>query len=377
MSSRRFRREWRAGRQRHGVVVLNWRDTWHPEGGGSEMYVAEVATRLARGGVPVTVFTARYPGSSADEVREGVRYRRRGGHLTVYLWALVLLAFGRLGRPAAVLEVQNGMPFLARLATGARVVVLVHHVHREQWPVVGPVLARIGWFLESRAAVRVNRGGRYVAVSDTTRRELVGLGVEAGSVGVAYNGLPAMPDRIPHDRSPHPSLVTLSRLVPHKQIEHAIRLVAHLRDEMPALTLTVVGSGWWEERLRELCIELRLTDRVHFTGHVSDAEKYDHLERAWVHVLPSLKEGWGLAIVEAARVGTPSVAYRSAGGVQESILDGVTGLLADGPADLAACVRTLLTDQQLRRDLGAKARARTDEFSWDATARRIATTLLD
>src|SRR5688572_21295070 len=191
MSSRRFRREWRAGRQRHGVVVLNWRDTWHPEGGGSEMYVAEVATRLARGGVPVTVFTARYPGSSADEVREGVRYRRRGGHLTVYLWALVLLALGRLGRPAAVLEVQNGMPFLARLTTRARVVVLVHHVHREQWPVVGPVLARIGWFLESRAAVRVNRGGRYVAVSDTTRRELVGLGVEAGSVGVAYNGLPA------------------------------------------------------------------------------------------------------------------------------------------------------------------------------------------
>jgi glycosyltransferase involved in cell wall biosynthesis len=377
MSSRRRWLERWAGRQRRGVVVLNWRDTWHPEGGGSEMYVAEVAQRLASSGVPVTVFTARYPGSASAEVRGGVHYRRRGGHLTVYLWALALLATGRLGRPRAVLEVQNGMPFLARLATRARVVVLVHHVHREQWPVVGPVLARVGWFLESRVAVRVNRGCRYVAVSDTTRRELVQLGVDASAVTVAYNGLPAMPERLHQAPSDQPSLVTLSRLVPHKQIEHAIRLVDRLRVEHAGLTLTVVGSGWWEDHLRELCDELDLATRVHFTGHVTDADKYDYLERAWVHVLPSLKEGWGLAIVEAARVGTPSVAYRSAGGVQESILDGVTGLLADGPDDLSTCVSTLLRDHQLRDDLGLKARARTDEFSWDAATRRIGQALLD
>src|SRR3954463_15584842 len=148
------------------VLVLNWRDPWHPEGGGSEHYVHEVATRLTLAGDRVTVFTARYPGSSADEVRDGVRFRRRGGHLTVYVWAAILLMLGRFGRVDTVLEVQNGMPFLARVFTPARVVVLVHHVHREQWPVVGPVLARVGWFVESKVAVRVNRGNRYVAVSE-------------------------------------------------------------------------------------------------------------------------------------------------------------------------------------------------------------------
>ena len=62
-----------------------------------------------------------------------------------------------------------------------------------------------------------------------------------------------------------------------------------------------------------------------------------------MHVLPSIKEGWGLSIVEAARVGVPSVAYRSAGGVQESILEGVTGLLADdrtSPTASASCWST-------------------------------------
>ena len=363
-------------RERSGVVVLNWRDPWHPEGGGSEMYVAEVSTRIAAGGTPVTVFTARYPGSAKDEVRDGVRYRRRGGHLSVYLWALLLLGTGRLGRPRAVLEVQNGMPFLSRLVTRARVVVLVHHVHREQWPVVGPVLAKVGWFLESRVAVRVNRGTPYVAVSDATRRELTELGVVPADVSLAYNGLPAMPSRVAQPRSPEPSLVTLSRLVPHKQVEHALRLVAALRDEIPTLSLTVVGGGWWEDELLALRDELGLGRRVHFVGHVSDAEKYDHLERAWLHVLPSLKEGWGLAIIEAARVGVPSVAYRSAGGVQESILDGVTGLLADSEADLTGLVSRVLSDEQLRNELARKARARTDGLSWDAAAAKIRAALL-
>ena len=149
---------------RNRVLVLNWRDLWHPEGGGSELYVTEVARRLRAAGTDVTVFSARYPGAPAAETRDGIRYRRRGGHLTVYLWAALLLVSRRFGRLDAVLEVQNGMPFLARLFTRARVVVLVHHVHREQWSILGPVLARVGGLRESKVAVRVNRGAAYLTV---------------------------------------------------------------------------------------------------------------------------------------------------------------------------------------------------------------------
>ena len=86
------------------------------------------------------------------------------------------------------------MPFLARLFTRARVVVLVHHVHREQWSILRPALARFGWFMESKVAVRVNRGAPYVAVSEVTRSELVALGVRAGDITIAWNGRPAVPD---------------------------------------------------------------------------------------------------------------------------------------------------------------------------------------
>ena len=357
---------------RNHVLVLNWRDPWHPEAGGSELYVTEVARRLHAGGAALTVFSARYPGAAAAETRDGIRYVRRGGHLTVYLWAALFLATRRFGRLDAVLEVQNGMPFLARLFTRARVVVLVHHVHREQWSILPHALARFGWFMESKVAVRVNRGTPYVAVSEVTRSELVGLGVQAGDITIAWNGRPAVPEFESAEPSGAPRLVMLARLVPHKRVEHALDVVARLRDEFPGLQLRVMGSGWWADNLLERRAELGLHDAVSFLGHVTEREKYEELSAAWVHLLPSVKEGWGLSIVEAAHVGVPSVAYLEAGGVRESILDGVTGLLATDQDDQVDKVRQLLADAELRVDLGHKARVRSEQFSWDVTAAVLA-----
>lgn len=349
------------------VVVLNWRDSWHPEGGGSELYLLQVASRLVDGPRDVTMFTARYPGAPKSETVDGIRYIRRGKHLTVYLWAAYYLATGRLGPIDQVIEVQNGMPFLARLFTRAKVVVLVHHVHREQWPVVGPVLEKIGWFMESQVAPRVNRGNAYVAVSQSTANELISLGVDAAAIHVAYNGMPPVPAFQPVPRDEHPSLVVLSRLVPHKQLEHAIHALHDLRHDFADATLTVMGSGWWHDHLEQLTTELGLRDRVRFLGHVDESVKFQELSRAWVHLMPSLKEGWGLSIVEAAHVGVPSVAYHSAGGVAESILDGVTGLLAHHPSDFTGSVRRLLEDQSLREGMGTKAALRSEQFTWEAT----------
>ena len=109
-----------------------------------------------------------------------------------------------------------------------------------------------------------------------------------------------------------------------------------------------------------------------FLGHVDERTKFEELSRAWVHVLPSLKEGWGLSIIEAARVGVPSVAYRSAGGVQESILEGVTGLLADGEPDLVERVRELLLDDDpASRPRRAKAALRTEQLTWASATETI------
>lgn len=354
------------------IVVLNWRDTANPEGGGSEVYVEQLAQRWARHGHRVTLVCAAHACAPALEERGGIRIIRVGTKLTVYSRARKLLRQGALGAVDVVVDTQNGIPFFARYATKAPTVVLVHHVHREQWPVVyDPVRARVGWFIESVAAPRALLGSDYVAVSEATRRELIAQGVPAEAVTVVHNGTEALAAS-GASRESAPRILVLGRLVPHKRVEHVIAAAAILRAQHPGLTVAVVGDGWWAPHLHEAARAHGVADIVEFTGHVSESEKARQVDRAWVLALPSLKEGWGLVVMEAASRGVPAVAYADAGGVAESVEDGITGVLVDGgEAEFAAALDALLTDESRRISMGERARARSTQFSWDASAKKF------
>ena len=123
----------------------------------------------------------------------------------VYAQGMAALRRGDLGEPDVVVDVQNGLPFFSRLVTRKPVVVLVHHVHREQWPVVYPGLpGRIGWWIERRLAPWLYRRCQYVAVSRATRTELRELGVTrpAGRRGPQRHRPGAR--RSTSGKSPHP-----------------------------------------------------------------------------------------------------------------------------------------------------------------------------
>jgi glycosyltransferase involved in cell wall biosynthesis len=343
------------------VLLVNWRDTGHPEGGGSERYVERMAEGLARSGYRVEIQCAAYDGANAGEWRDGVRYRRRGNKFGVYAHALRAI---RNTRADLVVDVQNGMPFFARLAAACPVLVLVHHVHREQWiSALGETLGRIGWWIESRLAPWLFRKCRYVTVSEITKGELADLGIEKSRIAVVPNGLDT-PPYCEAQRNTEPTLVAVSRLVPHKRIEHAIDVVAQLGRRWPALRLEVVGQGPWDEVLRKHARDRGVEDRVKLHGWVDEQAKHEILERSWLHLCPSVKEGWGIVIMEAAAHGVPSIAYRAAGGVAESIVEGRTGLLAADFDDFAAQVDGLLADQERRDAMGLAGIEWAGKFSW-------------
>jgi glycosyltransferase involved in cell wall biosynthesis len=359
------------------VVFFNWRDTANPEGGGSERYVETMARGLVMHGARVTIFCAAHEEAPSDQVVDGVRYVRRGNHVDVYMfgvWSLLRRLFGKVD---IVVDVQNGLPFFTRLGTRKPVVVLVHHVHREQWPVVFPgLLGKVGWWIERRLAPLLYRGCQYVAVSRATRAELIQLGVGRDRIAVVHNGT-AQPPVADIAKTPHPSLVVLSRLVPHKQIEHAIDAVAAIRETHPDVTLTIVGSGWWEGDLRKYVAEAGVGDLVSFEGFVSEDRKHEILAQSWLMLLPSIKEGWGLVIGEAGAHRVPTIAYRSAGGTRESIAHQRSGLLVDDEAEFTDAVRTLLKDDDERERLGAGALEMSKTFTWAHSQESFAHVLAD
>ncbi|WP_375489753.1 glycosyltransferase family 4 protein [uncultured Jatrophihabitans sp.] len=355
------------------MVFLSWRDLAHPEGGGSELFVERIAKHLHERGWDVTICCAAHPGAPGDEVRDGVRFRRRGGRLTVYLHGLAFL-LRRSGRRAdVVVDVQNGLPFFSPLVRRRRPVVnLLHHVHREQWQMIYPGAGgRLGWHIESRWAPKLYRRARYVTVSAATRDDLGWLGVDASRVELVHNGIDTPhPDRL-SPRSVTPRIVVLGRLVPHKQVEHALEVAARLRAAMPELVVDVIGDGWWRPTLDRLVRDLDIEDTVTFHGNITDAERDDLLGRAWVMLAPSVKEGWGIAIMEAAAHGVPALAYSSAGGVRESIVDSETGWLVTDLDELGKRTDELLRDHTLRAAMSRACREHADGFSWQSAGARF------
>jgi len=295
---------------------------------------------------------------------------RGGGRLSCYAQGLRYLAAHRRDVDV-VLDVHNGVPFWAPLVHGVSIVSLVHHVHRDQWPIIfGPVLGRIGWLVESRLAPLVYRRCQYVTVSRATADDLSTLGVDGERIAITYSGndVPDDFDRYAQvPRASEPTLMVLGRLVPHKHFETAIDIVAALRHRMPTLTLDVVGGGYWSEALQAHAARRGVEDCVRFHGFVDEHTKNTLLARAWVVLLPSHKEGWGLTIVEAGLHQTPSVAFAFAGGVTESIVDDETGLLADDVAEMTTHVELLLSDAHLRDKYGENARRHARSFSWANT----------
>ncbi len=136
------------------VVFLSWRDTHNPEGGGAERYLEKMAAGLVDRGCEVTIFCAAHAAAPPDEDVDGDPLR------PPRLQALGVRrrACGRCDAATSATRTSS-----STCRTGCRsspgwspaspVVVLVHHVHREQWPVVYPGLAgRVGWWIERRLA---------------------------------------------------------------------------------------------------------------------------------------------------------------------------------------------------------------------------------
>jgi len=345
------------------VLFLSWRDASHPEGGGSERYVHRMAEGMVAAGLRVELFCAAHERAAAEEMVHGVRVVRRGGRLGVYVRALQYVA---RRRPRLVVDVQNGLPFFSRLLCRS-VVVLVHHVHREQWPIVfGRLGGALGWWIESVLAPWLYRDCPYVTVSEATADELIGLGVDRGRLSIVPNGVEPPP---PVEATPSetPLLVVLGRLVPHKRVEHALEVTARLRNRWPGLRLSVVGEGWWEQELRAEAERLGVADLVDFHGYVDEQTKHELLARAWVHLCPSVKEGWGLVVSEAGGHGVPTVGYRAAGGLRESVVDGVTGELVDDLDEMAAAVERLLADPAVRGGMGEAAAHYAASLTWPAS----------
>jgi glycosyltransferase involved in cell wall biosynthesis len=345
------------------ILILNWRDIRSPRAGGAEVLTHEVARRLAERH-EVTWYSSRPAGLPASEDVDGVGVVRSGSELTTRVGAA---RFARNGTWDVVVDEVNTVPYFSPLWSRSPAVLFIPQLAREVWWYEAPCpLAAIGYSIEP-LCLQSYRNTPVITISRSTCDDLRALGLRARidviPMAVSTPALKRLPPKEPRGR-----LVSIGRLVQSKRFDHAIEAVRVLRRAHPDVQLTIVGDGPDRERLEGIAADARLGDAVDFVGRVPEETKVRLLQDADLLVSCAVREGWGLTITEAARLGVPSVAYDVAG-LRDSIVSDRTGVLtAASPSALAAEVAHLLDHRQRYHSLRANAWAAWRDLDWSRTA---------
>ncbi|MEA2404124.1 MAG: hypothetical protein QOE08_771 [Thermoleophilaceae bacterium] len=355
------------GARRLHILILSDRDWTHPQGGGTGTNLYGQVSRWLAWGHRVTVIACSYPGAAPLERIGELTLHRLGGRSSVF--PRTILKQGRKLVPDAdvVLEVVNGITFLTPLWMRAPRLTLIHHIHRDHYVREMGRVGRVAALLLETLPLRLlYRRSRFLTISNATADDIAAHGIPRQQVAVGYIGVELdtfHPDE--SERAERPTILYLGRLKRYKRVE----VVLDVLEACPEAVLDIAGDGDQREAVEQEIARRGLGDRVRMHGHVTEEHKRALLKQAWVNVSASSAEGWCLTVMEAAASGTPSAAI-AVGGLPESIVDGRTGLLADDGAELAAKVRRILEDRELRESLGREALARASGFTWEATARR-------
>lgn len=273
---------------------------------------------------------------------------------------------------ADIIHVHLANP-LAELAglLAARDIPVVAHFHSDVVrPVPGPLRAIYNAFLHAfyrRADCIVVPTPRHIDVSDFVphyreKCRVVPFGVELSRFDLDEAGEKKV-DSLKHGM---PTILFVGRLVPYKGIEFLIRAMENVKAQ-----LWIVGTGPLETSLKRLAAEKGIADRVVFLGHVADEDLLAYYHACDIFTLPSVtnQEMFGLVQLEAMACRKPVVSTNLPTGVSWVNQHGKTGYcVAPGnPAELAAALRHLMDNPNLRSEMGEAGRARVEQTFSSAT----------
>lgn len=353
-------------RENKNAVIVAWRDMWHPQQGGAEVYITQVAHKLRDAGYNVTFITEKYSNSQNEETIEGIKYIRMGNAITLHI------AFPRYykkhlaDKTDVLIENFNAVPFgIPKLNSNNLTV--IHHVQEHEWIKVFGKL--IGTFIANYFRKRLKKvysNQKIVTVSPSSKQELVELGFKKKNIKIIYNGIKVPISNSIEKPKENINIISVGRIKNTKNIHEAIEMINHSVNKMGVrnIQLDIAGKGEDEERLKNLVNQYQLNDHVKFWGFVSEEKKLDLLKNAHLHVQFSRKEGWGITVIEAAATATPTICYRVPGLI-DSVKDN-TGYFVD--KTLKESWQKVITDikenNQRYKNKQEKCLLWADNFKW-------------
>ncbi len=354
------------------ILILNWKDIKNPDVGGAEVILYELSKRLVRDGHTVTWFSRTYNGGKKDETIDGIRIIRRGNRFTVY-WEAFQYYRSLTKKPDKVIDCVNTICWQTPLyVPREKRIAYVNQLAKEVlFYELPPVISHIAYLLEPLEYLTY-KTTRFVCYSESVKKDIA-------SFGIPLSHISTFPIGIDHDRykpgkkSKTPLFVFVARLTAMKRPDMCVAAMRIVVKSVPDAKLAIVGYGPMEQRLQEMINEYGLQknvflvnkDHLFFDKHPKD-QKVKLMQEAWALLLPSVKEGWGMVVTEAAACGTPSI-VTDVTGLRDSVTHGITGIVVSSTVDkrvLAITLQLFINDSKMRSELSRNTLLKVKKLTW-------------
>lgn len=352
---------------------------WHT--GGKEHRYREILRHLPKqdgGGDEITVYTMRWWEGKAPAAHVALMpkiplYRRDGRRSTLQGLLFAVACLRMLVVEADVIEADHMPgPQILTLAVVAKLrkTPLVVSWHewwgREGWKTY---LGKLWWLGAAIEKLSAQSATVVVVGIEETRQRLIRAGVNEARVRLVPYGVQAISSGGGRRRG----VISYGRLTPHKRLDIAIEAIRILVERGENTKLTIIGDGPEKERLENLAERLGVLDHVTFTGRLEhQSDVWSEVEKSEVCVMPSEREGFGLAVAEALWLSTPAVVSDHRDNAAKWLVeDGTTGIIVksgDAQAFADGIMRARLLDHS---SIGKRFQTGRRAVRWEESAAEI------
>lgn len=375
-------------KQTKTILMLSWRDIKNPYMGGAEVFTHEVLKRLAKYGYRIIHFSPVFEGAARKEKIDEIYYLRQGNVFSVIFHAMVFYKKNRKSIDLVIDQCNTHHFFTPLWVEKGKRAFLIFQLCRELWSVMMPgIIGKIGYFLEL-PLLRLNRHDLTFTESESVRQELIQIGFEKDKVHIIPIGLNFTPWDpkcfLPKEKDP--TFIYVGRYARYKGINDLITAFGMLKQEYPQAKLWLVGKKdekYIHDILEPLWEKYNLNagnqeqDDIRLWGFLDEEKKKELQSRAHALVFPSLREGWGMIVTEAAAVGTPSIVYNCTGGV-DAIDYGRAGYLCreNTIKELYTKMKEVIEDKKEYQKRRRQAYEFAKHFSWNGSVERLKSILV-
>ncbi len=358
------------------IVILNWRDPKHPLAGGAEISLLEHAKFWAKNGANVKWFASKFNNALNNEEINGIKIIRKGTHYTVHLWAYAYYIQKKFGHVDLIIDSFHFLPFFSFLYEKTdKIIALINEPAKNAWfkNAFFP-LSLLGYLVEPLFFIPYKKVP-FITSSESIAEELIKYNIDKKRINIINHGSEAGGrDRgREYKKEKNPILIYLAQISPDKGIEDAIKALSSVLQINSTAKLWVVGKAINEKylaKIKNIIVNKKLEKNVSLFGFVSETYKNKLLAKAWILVHPSIREGWGLNVIEANAVGTPAVGYNVVG-LKDSIKNNQTGLLVEKNSKaLADGINKLITDKKLYQNMSNEGKKWAKNFNWEKSTQK-------